>query len=399
MVRMEKAKIIDTVLRMERFLEGLRRKRSTIILAALLALGGAFSLHHQNGTVADSPSASSVLDGNKSDIGNDGREAESQEKEASAFSRMLARLGDPRAMSLLQNGDSDDRQQLIFKVPADFDTIQKAIDAAVDGDVVLVSAGEYKETILMKDGVSVIGEKAETTIIDADKQGNAVTFKDVSNPDTRLENFSIKNAQANLSGILVEDSSPIINRNVIFGNDYDIYIKGKSSPVIQRNVIEQGKAGVQIFNLMAVDGSNPVISDNLIYGNKKGINLYNGNASIEHNTISYNIAYGLESGATFGIYMASSSAVIRNNIITDNGICEICSGIYADDKSQGVQIGYNDLWNNQSNFICFGSCTMEDNNRSEDPLFQNGLLYDFNLKAESPLSAAGSDGQKLGARI
>lgn len=285
-----------------------------------------------------------------------------------------------------------------IKVPQDADSIQKAIDMAKSGDTVFVSAGEYKGNIIMKDGVSLIGESARTVILDGDKKGNVVAFKDAADINTRFENFTVKNSGNDLSGILVEDSSPIINRNIILQNDYDIYIKGESSPVVQRNTISESKSGVQIFNLEEPKNSKPAISDNLIFGNKKGVNIYKGHASIDHNTVSFNGLIG-ESGATFGIYLAGSSATVANNIITDNGICELCSGIYADESCHDVKIDHNDLWNSQNNFVCFGKCEMGGNNLSDDPRFTNGVQYDFSLGADSPFLSSGSDGQKLGARL
>jgi hypothetical protein len=155
---------------------------------------------------------------------------------------------------------------------------------------------------------------------------------------------------------------------------------------------------VQIFNLEEPKNSKPAISDNLIFGNKKGINIYKGYAAVDHNTVSFNSLIG-ESGATFGIYLAGSSANIVNNIITDNGICELCSGIYADEGCHDVKIDYNDLWNSQNNFVCFGKCEMGGNNLSDDPRFTNGVQYDFSLSADSPFLSSGSDGKKLGARL
>ena len=39
-----------------------------------------------------------------------------------------------------------------ISVPHDHQTIQKAIDAAKAGDIVLVSAGTYRERVQLKDG-------------------------------------------------------------------------------------------------------------------------------------------------------------------------------------------------------------------------------------------------------
>ncbi|MEL0097789.1 MAG: hypothetical protein VW875_18270, partial [Planctomycetaceae bacterium] len=68
------------------------------------------------------------------------------------------------------------------RVPQDTKTIQEGIDAAEDGDIVIVDAGTYKERIQLKPGVTVrsagddtkgeLGlKRAETTIIDGNVEG------------------------------------------------------------------------------------------------------------------------------------------------------------------------------------------------------------------------------------
>jgi len=51
-------------------------------------------------------------------------------------------------------------------VPADFDTIQAAINHASAGEIILVASGTYSENISLKDGVTLLGEDRDTTIID-----------------------------------------------------------------------------------------------------------------------------------------------------------------------------------------------------------------------------------------
>lgn len=284
-----------------------------------------------------------------------------------------------------------------IRVPEDFAKIQEAIDSAKSGDIIMVATGEYKENVAMKDGVSLIGAGTDVTVIDGQKGGNVVAFKNIANKETRLENFTIKNSGENLSGVFIEDSSPIVSRNLILDNDYDVYIKGDSSPTVQKNRLSASKAGVQIFNLEYITEYRPIIIDNVIFKNKKGINVYNGEALIEHNTISFNSYYKDDLGATFGVYLASASSSIKNNIITDNGTCELCSGIYADEKSKNVVIAYNNLWNNKNNFVCFGECVMEGSNLSNDPEFVSE--ENLSLSEDSEFLNSASDGQKLGSRL
>ncbi|MCK4592433.1 hypothetical protein KAT63_03265, partial [Candidatus Parcubacteria bacterium] len=56
----------------------------------------------------------------------------------------------------------------IIKVPEDYELIQLAIDNAEAGDTVEVAVGEYKENIVMKKGVSLVGSN-ELAIVENDK--------------------------------------------------------------------------------------------------------------------------------------------------------------------------------------------------------------------------------------
>jgi len=309
----------------------------------------------------------------------------------------------------------------IINVPEDYSEIQTAIDNANFGDTIKVARGEYLENIVMREGISLIGsnklEEVEEeiiineTIINGNNSGNVVEFKNEITNKTKLAKFTIKNSGENLSGILIENSSPLINDNILKDNEYGIYIKANSSPVIQKNVINFNNKGIQVYNLITEtetksDFGYPksdfvsvsTIIDNLITDNKIGIDLYNSSAIVSHNTISYNNHYKTYLGPTFGIYATKSSAEITNNIITDNGICDLCAGINADEKSEDVIISYNNIWGNKNNFVCFGECVLENNNLSEDPRFINCVTSNFQLKEESGLIGACEDGSDVGAR-
>ena len=323
----------------------------------------------------------------------------------------------------------------IIKVPGDYESIQMAIDNAEAGDKVEVDAGEYKENIVMKEGVSLIGsnvlkekeleEKEHSseasdlgsfsslgrmivneTILDGGNFGNVVTFKNGITNKTEFAGFTVKNSGKSLSGIFIESSSPWIYDNILIGNEYNIYIKGESSPVIQKNIIQFANKGIQVYNFEKQDSEFsedsesdlPVIVDNLITDNKIGIDLYNSSALIEHNTISYNNHYKTYLGATYGINLSDSSAQIINNIVTDSGICDLCAGINIDEKSKDIMISYNNIWNNKNNFVCFGECVMEDNNFSEDPLFIDPVNWNFELQKESGLIGMCEDESDIGVR-
>jgi parallel beta-helix repeat protein len=307
----------------------------------------------------------------------------------------------------------------IIKVPEDYKSIQLAIENAEAGDTIQVAEGEYAENIVMKEGVNVIGASAESTIINGNNYGNVVSFKSGITNKTLLMGFTIKNSGKNLSGILIEDSSPLVGGNILVENEYGIYIKGNSSPVIRKNILHFNNKGIQVYNFEKQEAfgqeekelsseaselssfsslAKPIIIDNLITDNKIGIDLYNSSALIDHNTISYNNHYKTYLGPTYGIYLVQSSAKITNNIITDNGICDLCAGISADVESKGVIMSYNDIWNNKNNFVCFGECVIEDSNISEDPLFVDSMNGDYKLSGESGLIGKSKGGLDIGIR-
>lgn len=318
------------------------------------------------------------------------------------------------------------REARILNVPEEYKTVQSAINNARKGDTVKVAEGEYKENIIMKNGISLEGSGADKTILNGDNLGNVAAFKGAYDVKTNLSGFTIKNSGKSLSGILIEDSSPWIHDNIITENEYGIYIKGESVPAIQKNVINFSNKGIQVYNFKAqaeeenneedgqgimagadidvaiVDSisadTKPDIIDNLITDNKVGIDLFGSSAIIEHNNISYNNHYKTYLGATFGISLSGSSAEIANNIISDSGICELCGGINADMKSRNVVISYNDIWNNKNDYVCFGECILEDNNISEDPLYMDTINGDYKLKEESGLIGKAKDGLDIGIR-
>ena len=81
-----------------------------------------------------------------------------------------------------------------LSVPGSFATIQAAIDAAVDGDTVVVAPGAYIENLTLKTGVDVRGEEAARTFIEpATSTAPAVLASSIDN--VLFANLTIINAQ------------------------------------------------------------------------------------------------------------------------------------------------------------------------------------------------------------
>jgi hypothetical protein len=207
-----------------------------------------------------------------------------------------------------------------IRVPADQPTIQQAIDAAVNGDVVLVAPGTYPERIDFKGRIITVASEQgpELTIIDAGGAGTVVTFKSGETRNAILSGFTIRGG-ANLytgAGVDVAFSSPTIRGNIIREN--------------------HGCTGVGVHSYF----SSPRIEGNAIVKNAIsgctggwGIGVYiggNSTAEIVGNEISDNMG-GAASGGGVALFAAGRATVIGNviarNVTTGAGGCGWGGGI------------------------------------------------------------------------
>lgn len=93
-------------------------------------------------------------------------------------------------------------------VPGMHATIQQAVDAAAEGDVVVVSEGEFKEHLLLRSGVTVRGAGRGKTILRADVAQNPVVGVKAEVVGASVEGMSIRPLlpvpMANKAYVLVE---------------------------------------------------------------------------------------------------------------------------------------------------------------------------------------------------
>jgi hypothetical protein len=208
----------------------------------------------------------------------------------------------------------------IIHVPADQPTIQAGIDAAVDGDTVLVAAGTYYETIdFLGKGIVVRGEEGPlTTIITGELdslRANVVSFVSGEDSSAILERFTVKSGS--VSGILCDASSPLIRDNIIrmnSGSGLSLSVWGGSSAVsILHNYIgSNGSTG--IFGGFPHSGS-ALIKGNYIVQNSRGLYLAGGSPRVIENLIGWNTLQGGGGGILLDV---DCDALIEGNVIVGN---------------------------------------------------------------------------------
>ncbi len=268
----------------------------------------------------------------------------------------------------------------VLNVPADYSTIQAAIDAASYGDTVLVSSGYYPEHIVLKSGIKVIGQGPDTTRISGGRSGSVVTAIDVTNAE--FSGFQIYWAGngGGEAGIKISGGNVVITNNKVWYNPrYGIYIVGGSSAIIRKNTIEHnGDTGNETsdYGLMVLH-SSPLITNNFIVRNKE-VGIYIGWEDSEGTRIINNTI--VDNGYD-GVWCYKSSPEIKNNIIVENsyGICAIYGAI--------PRISYNDVWGNSEDYNSQtgGVAAPGTGDISADPAFADN----YYLNAESPCIDAG----------
>ena len=232
-----------------------------------------------------------------------------------------------------------------YNVPADFSTIQGAINASSNGDEIIVSPGTYYENIDMKDGITLRGSGADITTIHGGDNDHVAVFNSVSG---EISDFRLTQNKyyADYSGIYVSNSTVNIENNLIDYNRYGIGLSDNSHFIIKGNKISMN-AGSGIESNSFADGE---IYNNIINHNHNGVSCLNSFPLIVNNTIVHNRSNGINSKRLSTAYPPNepnTPQTITNNIIVGNEI-GIRTASFSEDlpPSQFLQISYNNVWDN-----------------------------------------------------
>ncbi len=227
-----------------------------------------------------------------------------------------------------------------------YTTIQAAIDAAVDGDTVVVLPGLYGGDLVIDKSIKLTSVDVPTTII---ASGSSSSYNiDITSDSVSLEGFNITDVSTTSYRKAVihiaSDTSDVVVTDNYINETYDgvgIHLDGTYKAVIGDNIINNPNSiGVYIQNSDA----------NVIYGNMIENNSGSGAiylTSSDSNIIEKNVI----KNSTHGIYAQSSIGTI----IRSNKICKCDNSGIKISLGSGNIVENNTIFKNSNTGIYFSS--------------------------------------------
>jgi outer membrane protein assembly factor BamB len=326
-----------------------------------------------------------------------------------------------------------------LNVPTGHLSIQRAIEASIPGDVIVVAPGIYHERLdFLGRAVEVRSTGGpEVTTIDGDGMSTVVAFRSKETRASVLRGFTVRNGLASPwgGGIVVGSASPTVVGNVITGNrsyggGVGITVNGGAPAIVgnqvraNRSIGNQyaftGGGGIKIDADSGAEVRGNLIEDNFA-GAAGGLSaVSDGPMTITENVIRRNTAEAMAGGVLLhgaGILFAQN-IVVDNTLVASDGVGGVAAGggtllfnTIAGNVSPGasgvavagalkgnvitgppgrpvVECADPSHWTFEDNLVYSGdaqpSVGCEDDSLSADPRFVNPAAGDYRLGRESP---------------
>jgi hypothetical protein len=323
----------------------------------------------------------------------------------------------------------------VLEVPTQHSTIQAAVDAAGEGDTVLLLRYTYHENVVISEKNIVLCSDYYLTgdssmfggvTINGDSAGPVITITGGQDTSTVIFGLTITNGGEDDpfygGGISCREASPLIEHNVIRNNVG--YLGGgihcfKSQAVIRNNDIRENRSyhdfgtwqGWTRGGGIYADSSALTLAGNVIRGNRGS---EGGGVSFLHSEVDMmeNLVYRCTCAVAAGIFAESSIVNIDRATVSQNYwyVAEFGAGGGLILRDAEVSVSNSILWGDRSPEVWVvsgaaptiqfsdveGGYTGE-GNVEINPVFCQPENQDFYLSPESPCLSAGSGACRIGA--
>ncbi len=220
---------------------------------------------------------------------------------------------------------------LIVQEEGEYSTIQEAVDAALEGDLIRVYEGLYFESIIVDKPLDIVGNGSLFTNIEGD--GSPTIISVVAN-GVNLTGLTILGGEGfDTTGILITAGACNISDNQVFMHEVGVLIDGGGAVTLYNNTFLENVQGIQV-----VDSDGNLMVNNTIFANgdfngfgirlsnSDGNELYNNSLTGAFNgliidgsdlnrVVDNNLSESIDQGL---LLLDSNDTVIRNNTFIDN---------------------------------------------------------------------------------
>jgi len=226
-------------------------------------------------------------------------------------------------------------------VPRDYQSIQKAIDSASQGDTIFVRKGIYCENLVVNKTVSLVGQGKEATIVDGGRVGNVV---EVKADNVKIAGFTIRNSgresEPQSIGILLNNSKHCSFRNIyLVGNNIGMWLShADNNQILEIMADSNTEASMVLFSSYMNS-----VTESLFVNSTGHVVVHDS----QHNFVAYNTM----TSSTFGLLLYNSS----RNLVFKNVFRSSWSAMSFEDQSDMNKVIENRVLDSQHGIVMISS--------------------------------------------